>query len=95
MATSPEQALQKKAIQLLRRNGFYVVKVISASVRGVPDILCCSPFGRFVAIELKAPDKPEVATDLQEHNLKEIRMRDGIAFVANNLETIKAQLRIV
>jgi len=92
MATSPEQKLQKKIIAHLKSEGYYVVKIISASVRGVPDLILCSPIGKFVGIELKAPSKPEEATPLQEHNLKAIRQNEGIAFVANSLDTVKSKL---
>jgi len=84
-----EQKLQSKVIKYLKSNGYYCVKVITATVAGIPDILCCSPSGQFVAIELKKPDVKAEPSALQKYNLEQIQKRNGIAICANSLKTIK------
>ena len=49
-----EQAIQAKIIKWLEKEGYWTVKTIQCNKKGVPDILACSPEGRFVAIEVKA-----------------------------------------
>lgn len=86
-----EQKLQKKILDWLNKNGFYTVKTIVSNKKGVPDILACSPQGRFVAIEVKYGDNK--ASKLQEYNLAKINEAGGIAFVAWDLETVIARLQ--
>lgn len=45
---------------------------------GIPDILCCHK-GRFIAIEVKAPNGK--ASELQLYNLKKIEEAGGKAFL--------------
>jgi hypothetical protein len=87
-----EQQLQRNIIHYLKSEDFYVVKVVQASKRGVPDIIACSPDGRFIAIEVKAPGKLSGVTPLQDFNLAEIRRHGGIAMAADSLLDVKALL---
>ncbi len=53
---------------------------------GVPDIICCYK-GRFIALEVKAPDgKP---TALQEATINRIREAGGVAEVVRSVEEVK------
>ena len=74
----------------LKDNGFYSIKVITATKARIPDIVGCTPCGKFFAIELKFGKNK--ASQLQEYNIAEITRRKGIAFVAYDLETVKAKL---
>lgn len=86
-----EQKLQKKILDWLTANGYWVVKVSVANKNGVPDILACSPLGVFVAIEVKfGSNKP---SPLQVYNIDEIKKRNGIALVAWSLEQVTEALR--
>lgn len=86
-----EQKLQKKIIDWLEANGYYVVKTIVSNKKGVPDILACSPKGRFIAIEVKyGTNKP---SKLQEYNIANITKKGGIAFVTWDLETVIERLQ--
>lgn len=86
-----EQKLQKKILDWLIANGYWVVKVTVANKNGVPDILACSPLGVFVAIEVKfGSNKP---SPLQTYNVNEINSRGGIAFVAWSLDEVVAKLK--
>jgi len=75
-----EQQVQKKILQYLTRKGIYTIKVISASKRGVPDIIACYK-GKFIGIEVKK-DFSSKPTELQKKNLFEIKQAKGYAFVA-------------
>ena len=63
-----EQQIQKKIYDFLIAEGCYVVKVISASKSGVPDLIGCYE-GKFFAIEVKTPTTMNNVSKLQEYNL--------------------------
>lgn len=86
-----EQKIQTKILDWLHDNGFYAIKVVVASRSGTSDIVACSPRGRFVAIEVKKPGG--MVSKLQTHNLEEIRLRKGIAFVAYDVDDVKQNLK--
>lgn len=83
-----EQQIQKKIIKYLESIDAYVVKVISASKSGVPDILCCYG-GRFVGIEVKRPETRSTVSALQEYNLDQIEQSGGCQCVAWEVEQVK------
>lgn len=85
-----EAKVQKKIIDWLEKQDCYVVKTIVSNKKGVPDILACTPKGRFVAIEVKYGTNK--ATKLQQYNLNRIAAKGGIAFVAYDLETVRDKL---
>ena len=82
-----EQAIQKSIIKYLKTVA-YVVKIISASKSGIPDLLVLYK-GRFIAFEVKTPDKKNNVSDLQEHNISEIVKNGGLAFVVWELNQVK------
>lgn len=71
-------------------NGFYARKIIRANKNGTPDILGCTPCGKFFAIEVKYGHN--TTDELQKYNLQLINQRKGIGFVAYDLETVIARL---
>jgi len=84
-----EQQIQKKIITMLEETyDAYVVKVVSASKSGVPDILCCIE-GRFIAIEVKKPESKNNVSRLQEYNLCQIEQRGGISMVAWSVDMVR------
>ena len=85
-----EQKVQAKILKWLNDKGFYTVKTIVSNKKGVPDILACSPQGRFVAIEVKYGANK--ASKLQEYNIQQIKKRGGFAIVCWDLETLVNQL---
>jgi Holliday junction resolvase len=87
-----EQDIQRNIIKYLEGRDYYVVKIITASKRGVPDILACSPEGVFTAIEVKARGKLSQVTQLQEMSLAVIRQRGGVAFVADSVASVIERL---
>jgi len=91
VTAGPEQLIQGKILRELRARGIYVVKVISASRNGVPDLLVCFN-GRFIGIEVKTPNGN--ASRLQKLNLSWIEDSGGNAFVARSWEDVKEKLGI-
>jgi Holliday junction resolvase len=75
-----ERALQAFCVQQLRAHGAWVVKIHGGphGSAGTPDLLCCYN-GRFVAIEVKNPDRPSPLTVLQRKTLDGIATAGGIA----------------
>ncbi len=76
-----EQAYQSAIVKYLEANDAYVVKVITASKKGVPDILACYK-GKFLAIEVKTPETVKNTSELQKYNLAQIKKAGGCSLVA-------------
>lgn len=87
-----EQQIQKKIITKLEANGCYVVKVVSASKTGVPDILGCYG-GVFFAIEVKTPATRNKTTKLQDYNIDKVIETGGHATVMWDAEQVEDFLR--
>ncbi len=83
-----EQDYQKKIVTLLEERGAYVVKVITASKKGVPDVIALCD-GVFIAIEVKTPSTMNNVSDLQKYNLKKINDAGGIAIVAWSVDRVE------
>jgi len=83
-----EQQIQKKITAYLEDQGCYVVKVVSATKAGVPDILGCYE-GVFFGIEVKTPKTANNVSKLQEYNLDKIREADGHSLVAWSVEQVE------
>ena len=84
-----EATIQSKILDYIRSIGGYGIKVITATVSGNPDIICCLN-GRFVAIEVKQPGKQP--TELQSLKMEMIRASGGVAFVACSVADVKTAL---
>lgn len=77
-----EQAIQRNIIKFLEKDkGAYVVKIVSATKAGVPDILCCIQ-GTFIGIEVKTPKTKNNTSALQDYNLDLIKAKGGLSMVA-------------
>jgi len=76
-----EQQYQAKIVKALEAKGAYVVKVVAASKKGVPDILACYR-GSFIGIEVKTPLTRSNTSKLQDYNLKKIMEANGYSIVA-------------
>lgn len=85
MAT--EKKIENKIKEHLDSIGAYWIKNHGSrySRAGVLDLTVCY-LGRFVAVEVKAPD--EQPTELQKYNIKKIRESGGIAILADNLKIV-------
>ena len=89
-----EQDYQKKIVKMLETRGAYIVKVITASKKGVPDIIGCYK-GHFIAIEVKTPTTMNNVSPLQQYNLREINDRGGYAIVAWNVKDVEQMLGVI
>lgn len=87
-----EQGLQKIILKRLENEGIYAIKVMSASKRGVPDIVCCWD-GKFVSIEVKTPSAASKLTELQKRNISAIQRTGGEAFVVRSLSDLEYIIR--
>jgi len=87
-----EQQIQKKITAYLEGIGCYVVKVVSATKAGVPDIIGCYE-GNFFAIEVKKPETINRVSKLQEYNLDCIQEAGGSSLVACDVEDVKDFMR--
>lgn len=89
MAT--EQQIQKKITTYLEKQNCYIVKVISASKAGVPDIIGCYE-GIFFGIEVKKPETQTNVSKLQQYNLDMIEECGGKSMVAWSVEQVEVFL---
>ena len=90
-----ESKIQKKIFNYLESEGCYVVKVVSATKAGIPDIIGCID-GHFFAIEVKTPSTSDNVSQLQEYNLDKIIECGGssiIAWEVNQVEDFIEGLR--
>lgn len=66
-----EQQIQKKRIQQLEAEGYYVIKLIKTNKNGIPDLIAIPPMSDVIFSEVKKPDGKVSA--LQEYRLKELK----------------------
>ena len=88
-----EQHIQTSIMRYIKSIGGLPIKQNQIGIyaqAGVPDIIACIK-GRFVAIEVKRPGKkPE---PIQEAFLDSLTRKGGVAFWADNLDTVKETLK--
>lgn len=85
-----EQTIQSEIIKHLESIGCYVVKTVSVTKSGVPDLIVLHPVKGYVAIEVKT----EIGrvSELQQANIDRINGKGGIAFVARSVDDVKARI---
>lgn len=92
-----EATAQYEMIVWLRKKGFWVYKAKAVNLvgsadngtlrlaqldRGIPDLLCCSPEGRFLAVECKKPGAQISASPEQLRHIMAIREHNGHALIS-------------
>lgn len=82
-----EQIIQKQIIDLIEKRGGYVVKVITASRVGIPDLLVCFE-GHFIGLEVKMPSTRTNVSKLQGYNLQRIIDSGGKSAVVWKVEQV-------
>ena len=102
-----EQDYQRKIVNLLEANDAYTVKVITASKKGVPDVIGCLPItkemamkyfethdtlGLFIAVEVKTPSTMNNTSKLQEYNLRKIAEAGGSPIVAWSMDAVEEMI---
>lgn len=94
----PGQILTKKCIDFLKKHGYLVQRnntgiifinnrAIRMGTPGSPDIVGCTPTGRFIGIECKS-DRDRLS-DKQLSMKKEIENRNGIYLIIKSIDDLK------
>ena len=94
-----ESEIQHAIIQYLELRKFIVVKVNNTGVyvkardtyipprqKGIPDLLCMAPGGRYLAVEVKRPGQHP--SDDQRAFLERVEAKGGLALVAYSLDDV-------
>lgn len=91
-----ESQIQANIIKSLKKDypDAYIIKVTSATKRGVPDIIACIN-GRFIGIEVKTPKTIKNVSKLQEKNILDITKAGGFSFVVSSYSDVKDWLKRV
>lgn len=87
-----EQQIQSDILDYMKGKGIWVFKVVTANRAGIPDIVGCTPEGRFIAVEVKKPGKKLSA--LQLYNQELLKRNDGIYIVATSVADCKRVLEL-
>ena len=66
-----EQQIQKKRINELEQEGYYVIKLIKTNKNGIPDLIAIPPDSNVLFSEVKTP-KGKVSK-LQEYRIEELK----------------------
>ena len=105
-----EQDYQRKIVNLLELNNAYTVKVITASKKGVPDVVGCLPItkemamkyfethetlGLFIAVEVKTPSTINNTSKLQDYNINKIARAGGSPIVAWSADAVEDMLEAI
>ena len=64
-----EQQIQKKRIDQLEADGWYVIKLIKTNKNGIPDLIAVKK-GEVLFVEVKKPNG--IVSKLQEYRIKEL-----------------------
>ena len=89
-----EQKIQNDIKTLIENRGGYVVKVVTATKAGVPDLLVCYN-GLFIGIEVKRPATKTNVSKLQQYNLQKIIDCGGRSLVAWEVEQVEEFLDLL
>ena len=89
---TPEGYVKSDVRKYLKSIGAYFFSntTFGYGASGQPDICCCIR-GRFVGLELKAPEKEP--TTLQMARIKEIRRNGGFAFWSTSVDDVREKLK--
>lgn len=75
-----EKNFERRIVKALKQKGAWILKTHGGVMQrsGIPDLLCCVN-GMLLCLELKASNGR--VSELQKHNICEIRKSGGLAFV--------------
>lgn len=65
-----EQQIQKKRIDQLEKEGYYVLKLVKTNKNGIPDIVAIPPNTPVIFSEVKTPKGK--TSPIQDYRLKEL-----------------------
>lgn len=78
-----EQQIQKKRIDQLEAEGYYVLKLIKTNKNGIPDIVAIPPDTPVIFSEIKTPKGK--TSKIQEFRLKELKNHGFITEIYRGL----------
>jgi Holliday junction resolvase len=78
-----EQQIQKKRIDQLEKEGYYVLKLIKTNKNGIPDVLAIPPNTPVIFSEIKTPKGK--LSKIQEYRLRELDKLGFITEVYNGI----------
>lgn len=87
-----ESTVQTSIIKFLKSEGWFVVKIIQASVNGMPDVMAIKE-GRTIFIEVKSgryKNAEDGLRPLQIARINQLRQAGVDVFVTNNLQDFKS-----
>ena len=93
---TPERKVKQIVKQKLKKAGFwFFFPVAGRGVAGIPDVIACSPKGRFVAIECKADGG--AMTPLQHKVMLDILDHDGMFLTVwpHNMDDLVTMLELL
>ncbi len=82
-----ESQIQSKIGTWLRKEGYMVMKIMSASVPGWPDLVCISPLGHHIYFEIKT-DTGRLSP-IQKIVHKKLRLYECEVHTVTSLEEVK------
>lgn len=80
-----ESEIQKKIAERLKKNGWWVTKLIQTTTNGIPDLMAIRN-GHVIFLEVKQPGKD--ATELQQYVISTLNKVGVFARVVNCLEDV-------
>lgn len=95
--SQPESKLSRQIMKTLRAKGYFAFKIHGGPtmMAGLPDIICCVR-GRFVALEIKMPDKRENVSMIQRVVHAKIKAAGGVVeVVTSEREALRVCARVV
>lgn len=81
-----ESIIQNRIKTFLEKQGWYVVKCITMSKNGFPDLLC---FRNGLSLLVEVKRKGEKARALQEYRIKELKLFGVNAHCVDSIEQLK------
>ncbi len=78
-----ESKIQKKIIDKLKKDGFFIIKIIRANISGIPDILAIKN-GKVFFIEVKTDNGK--LSEIQKHRIQQIKENGIEVFIWKDYE---------
>lgn len=83
-----ESKIQSSIRNYLKKEGWLVVKLISTSKNGIPDLMCIKD-GRVVFFEVKQPGEKVIPEGLQEYMIAELIRKGVEAYEVHSVNEVK------
>ena len=87
---TPEGRIQQQISKYLKDNGCLVLKNMSVSLNGWPDLTVIEPDGTTYHIEVKAPGGR--LSKIQKYRITQIREHNTNVFIVDSLTLLKEEL---